>query len=131
MGASSMTEAFKVYTSNFAKLNRIHDQFVVVRIMVAKPKYTDWEYEELPVLYPDWNTMVQPFLSGIISEEEYTKRYNEQLSNLNKEDIIQQLEQLSEKHGGKPVCLACNCAKGKFCHRYLIAKWLGCDTEEL
>lgn len=54
-----------------------------------------------------------------ISEEEYTKRYNQETgSNSKAQEVIAELRR---KHNqGQTITLLCKCDEGEFCHRHLI-----------
>ena len=52
---------------------------------------------------------------------------------LNKEEIIKQLEYISQKNDNADIVLVCYEKKGDFCHRHILTEWLGSDynIEEL
>lgn len=56
---------------------------------------------------------------GLVSDEEYTKSYLEQLNSLDRKEVVDLLESIPGK-----VALCCYCGKDKFCHRHILSKWL-------
>lgn len=74
------------------------------------------DYRQYKPLAPDWNTMVGPYKNGSITKEEYTKRYEQQLSNLNADDVAKEL--------GEDATLLCYEPSNEFCHRHIVAEWL-------
>lgn len=70
-----------------------------------------------------------------VSEEEYRRRYFEQLSKLDARKVVADLEKLAE--GAEPVLLCYEKLKtpGEYCHRRMVAEWLkaelGMDVAEI
>jgi uncharacterized protein (DUF488 family) len=84
--------------------------------------YQGLTYKELAPDYEMINGM-----KDSSSRVHYSMRYVRQvLSLLNKENILEDLEHLS---GGKDVALICFERPSDYCHRHLIAKWLGLDPD--
>ena len=113
-----------IYTSYFAKMKSMREQEKekCIAVSVSKPKGIEIEtYTDLvPIYY-----LVRDKKLGAISEEDYTKIYNEHLDKLDVHKVAKELD-------GK--ILLCWCGKDKFCHRHLIAKWLlknGYDCREI
>ena len=63
----------------------------------------------------------------------FTESFKLQLSKLNKEKIINKLEDISQKHNNADIVLVCYEKQSDFCHRHILAEWLGSDynIEEL
>lgn len=121
----------KVYTSYYKKIEEHAHCCVPVRISIGKPKYLMYELKEvIPEVYPNWDSLVSPYKNGLISDDEYVELYKAQLQRLNKERILQKLKDLYEEYV-KPIVLLCYCGPGKFCHRYILAEWLGIEITEL
>ena len=59
----------------------------------------------------------------------YTKLYKEQLSKLDKEQVIKDLQKLSEQTGGNDIALCCYEVPTDFCHRHIVAEWLNDGTD--
>jgi uncharacterized protein YeaO (DUF488 family) len=58
-----------------------------------------------------------------ISEGEYTKRYNQEISSRPKAQEV--LAELRRKHNqGQTITLICRCEEGDFCHRHLVKKMI-------
>ena len=78
-----------------------------------------------PDLYPA-RRLLNDYLDGTITDEQYTEEYNKQLAALDPQKVLADL--------GEAAVLMCHEAKGKFCHRHLVAAWLraaGVECEEL
>lgn len=72
---------------------------------------------------PTWK-MVDGFLKGNLSQEEYTAQYYTLL--LNRFKIIgfkQAVNKVVAKASSGDVTFVCFCKNGEFCHRYLLVKW--------
>lgn len=114
----------KIYTSYYARakqfLNMTH-----IRISTSAPKWYPIETKAIPELYPGFE-LVNAYKLGQVSEDEYVKQYTEKLSKLDKNVILQKIEQLSD---GNDVLLLCYEKESDFCHRHLVAQWLGNITE--
>ena len=108
-------------TSNFSKSSDLPN---VISIASKDP---NWYYgDRYPDLAPPMD-LIGRYKRGEINDEEYTKEYASRVLNkLNAQDVYDELED---------KVLLCWCAKGKFCHRRLVAKWIeseiGIKVEEL
>ena len=69
------------------------------------------------IFAPSWE-IVTDVKSGRITEEEYTRRYTEQMRISYKLHKFHWLEQLKQEH----FAIACFCTPGDFCHRHILAK---------
>lgn len=118
----------KILTSNYAKASRHSDSSILyVRVSASVPKWFFGRSVTVESLYPSWE-LINGYKSGTLSEQEYTKRYKEQLSNLDKESIRRLLEDEAGALGCTTIVLLCWCGRG-FCHRHLLNEWLGGDGE--
>lgn len=73
------------------------------------------------------------YKDGVISQKEYTKKYNDFLKTVNWGDVIEKLYTISDKHEGKDLVLCCYEKPSDFCHRHLLAEYLtahGMDVQE-
>lgn len=118
----------RIYTSYFANLKKIPDEFTTIAICGKSPDwYTGLQYKRLAPSYSIWSEYNN---SG--DSERYTLRFNSEiLSKLNIHETFQALENMS---GGKDIVLLCYESPEKFCHRHLVAEWLimnGYDCKEL
>lgn len=105
----------KIYTSyfgNYKKLQSANIQMLCVSL--GKPKFVNCP--QLKNLCPTGY-----MLSSSCSHETYLELYNKILQKQNAEDVIRQIESLSN---GKDVALCCYEKPSEFCHRHLIAEWL-------
>lgn len=73
------------------------------------------------------------YKDGVVSQKEYTKKYNDFLKTVNWGDVIEKLYIISDKHEGKDLVLCCYEKPSDFCHRHLLAEYLtkhGMDVQE-
>ncbi len=57
--------------------------------------------------------------------QRFEEAYTAQLEELGAERIMGDLEQISEEHGGKPLCLLCwERPTDDYCHRWTLSAWL-------
>lgn len=115
-----------IYTSYYARA-RSFPNFVHIRISTSAPKWYPFQTEGIPELYPGFD-LVNALKTGEITEEEYTRRYEEKLTRLDKTKILRKIWELSN---GKDVLLLCYEKEGDFCHRHIVAKWLDANITEL
>ena len=107
-----------IYTSYFAKVNKLPEDIVPISISAKPPRgYQGLQYKKLAPTYQilmDWKT------TG--DTEEYIEAYDENvLCDLRQAKVVAELMQLSE---GKDVALICFEKSEDFCHRHLVAEWL-------
>lgn len=120
----------KVYTSYYSNMSNMYKDYAVVAISTSVPKWFPVRIQRLRELTPDWS-IVEGVHNGTITEEEYTRVYNEKLATLDKKLIQKELELISAANDNKDVVLCCYESPSKFCHRHLVAKWLDMDITEL
>ena len=109
-----------IYTSNYFNYNDFAD-CVKISISVSLPKGLPYVPEIWRTVAPDWLTILKPYKSGLIDDDEYTRRYLRKLND-NKEQIIEEFRRVLSRNAD--VVLLCWCKKGDFCHRRLLAGWL-------
>jgi uncharacterized protein (DUF488 family) len=103
----------KIYTGYFARVNQ-YRQAGLVTISIARfNKY--YSGASLKLLAPTAEMIKEP-------EKTYIPKYYSILSKLSKEGILKEIERLSE---GKDCILLCYEKPTDFCHRQIVAKWLG------
>lgn len=107
-----------IYTSYFAKANKLPENIVPISISAKPPKgYKGLQYKKLAPTYQilmDWKA------SG--NADEYIEAYDEEVLCCHKPaKVVVELMQLSE---GKDVALLCFEKPEDFCHRHLVAEWL-------
>lgn len=118
----------RVYTSYYAKMSRDLHGMVPVAISTSVPAWFPWITENLRILVPGWD-LVMGIKDGRITEEQYRERYKAKLAGIDKEKVWKDLKNISARNGNRDVVLLCYEKAGSFCHRHLVAEWLG-DAEE-
>ena len=113
-----------IYTSYFNKRKTKDQLGRCISIAASSP---DWmTIPTFAILAPDWDTMIKPLKDGLISEEEFTRRYVSQV--LDHLDVDYE----AEFFDGKILC--CWEKTSDFCHRHIIRNWFnaaGYECEEL
>lgn len=120
----------KIFTSYYKKLESCGVKFMCIQVSNTKPAWFIWDTYELKSVYPKWD-LVKGLKQGYITRDEYTHKYKQQLDTLDKNSIIRQLHQIYRENDYKPIVLLCYENKSGFCHRHILAEWLGMDIEEL
>lgn len=111
---------FIIKTSNFKNIRNVTNP---VSISLYPPNW--YEGDKLTCLAPN-EKLLRDKKNKLISEEEYTVRYYEEiLSNLNPFVIYNQLKNTYDKE----CTLLCYEDKNQFCHRQLVANWLSNNLE--
>lgn len=113
----------KIYTSYYANLKNIPSSIQPVSIAGKCPEwYHGTECKKLAPkkwFFNEWKK------NG--DNDFYVRNFNtEVLSVLDKEKVVEELKNLSY---GRDVVLLCYETYDKFCHRHLVAEWLGGVTE--
>lgn len=117
----------KIWTTYFANLKNIDLEKIQPVSICGKP-IDGWKYPQYKKLAPSWSIYSELKLHGG-TEENYTRRYmGEILGSLDQEVVRKELEALAE--GKDEVVLVCYEKPGDFCHRHLVAEWLGEDVKE-
>lgn len=84
----------------------------------ARSGQTDLE----KALAPTWE-LVQGYKAGTIDQVEYTEKYLQQLKDLPAQ-VKRDLKSVIEQSDATSIVLACYDAKGLFCHRHLLQRYL-------
>lgn len=110
-----------IYTSYFGNWRKWTNKAIPISIARSTPVgFKGTCYKKLAPsseLLKDWQ-------NHKINEEEYTRRFYAELSKLDKNEIIQELTELAP---GYDIVLLCYEKKNDFCHRHLVAAWLGAE----
>jgi len=106
----------KTANFNILKKNQVPG---AVSIALFPSNFVDVKFE-YKGLAPNYK-LINSFKKKKISEEKFISLYNNQLSELNPQNVLDHLESITGDH--EPVIM-CHCAKTKFCHRHLAADWL-------
>lgn len=109
-------------TSYYANPLMSRSKQFLVRISNSVPDAFD-DVEAWIHVIPDWHTIVAPYKSGMISRDEYERRYRSQLDSW-KKSIIAELWRLTVRARGRNLVLLCYEKPGAFCHRHILAAWL-------
>ena len=124
-----------IYTSYFANVKRISEARPDMVFVSIAGKSPDWiagagvkfvKYGKLAPRWAWWSEWKKKFGENPESAESmewYKKKYSDTiLSKLDPAAVAAELESLAD---GSELCLLCWEAPGKFCHRRLVADWLG------
>ena len=116
----------KIYTSYFAKLNKILDAgYFPISIARYTPKGLD--ITEIKILAPS-EDLLRKIKSGEIDETEYEKIYRKDMERFDFNRVWETFEQISEINGKKDLVLLCFEKSGDFCHRHIFASLMGEKT---
>jgi len=114
-----------IYTSYFGSLKRLPADFVPVAI--CGKMVFPWHGLRYPKLAPKkcfFDVWKKTHDNGY-----YVSHYEHQvLAALDRNEVIRELRELVGDDS-KTICLVCYETPDKFCHRHLVAKWLGCAME--
>ena len=108
----------EIYTSYFAKLDKLPDDFCQISICGKAPdSYTGAQYKALAPKYWFFKKYKE---DG--DEEFYTLAFNRDVTGVLKPyEVFLDLQEIA---GDKTPCLLCYEKPGDFCHRHLVAEWL-------
>ena len=120
----------KISTSYISKINKIKE-LGMVPVSVTRFLPETLKVENIPELSPESIILFRYKRDHNVSK--FTESFKLQLSKLNKEKIINKLEDISQKHNNADIVLVCYEKQSDFCHRHILAEWLGSDynIEEL
>lgn len=109
----------KIYTSYFANLKNLEKENVFpIGICCYPPKW--FKGPNLGSIAPTPDILEK----CKSSHAEYEKRYRAEVLSIFK-DINILINRISYISGGKDVALCCYEKPSDFCHRHIVAKWLG------
>lgn len=110
-----------IYTSYFAKLNKLPNDIIPISICAKAPDwYNGLEYKSFAPKYDffiEWKKnhdndyYIEHFQTDVLDE-------------LNIDKVIDELGYLTSYDQSKDVCLICYEKPSDFCHRHLVADWL-------
>lgn len=119
----------KIYTSYYNKMKSYGTRYTLIQVSNSKPTGFPWGTWPLKEVYPDWET-VKKFKAGEISQDEFTLKYKEKLSRMDKDTVLSKINEIWELGDQQDVILLCWEGSNQFCHRHILAEWLNCDVEE-
>lgn len=109
-----------IYTSYFAKLKKLPADLIPISISIYPPK--GWSGLQYKKLAPSASILSDWKRDGDCKR--YIDRYmNEILSKLDPIRVASDLQSLAGE--GKDIVLVCYEKSEDFCHRHLVAEWLG------
>lgn len=116
-----------LYTGYFAKL-KTYEKAGLQPISIAGKAPDFYKGPQYKYLAPRYK-MFMDWKKGKITDEDYTREYNEYLETLDEQSVYRSLTSF-----GDNAILLCYEPPDKFCHRHLVAEWLtnvmGIDIEE-
>lgn len=107
-----------IYTGYYGGLGVIDNDTVTVQVSNSAPINVDIRFEKA---IPDWAFIVKPYKDGEIDQQEYIRRYTDQLDKY-RENILGVIEYF--KSTLKDYILLCYETPDKFCHRHILAKYI-------
>lgn len=118
----------RIYTSYFARQKKLRTAGIkTVSIAIKQPTFF-YGPQYLP-LAPPWSLVRGVKYEGK-SQEWYDKHFTAQLQALNPDEVVKEIEQLSD---GKDIALLCYEKNVDECHRKTVGEWLknnGYEVEE-
>lgn len=116
-----------IYTTYFAKLNKLPVNIVPISICVSVPGYYNGlQYKKIA---PTYDLLARYKKDG--DTNYYTEYFNEKiLGHLDPYFVMSELYDMTD---GKDVALVCYERSDAFCHRHLVAEWFrnnGIECEE-
>lgn len=112
----------KIYTSYFGYVKKLPKDIIPVAITAYRSSF--WNGFYYAPLGPS-SSILNEYKSNP-DEIKYTERYNNEiLSKLDRNKVIEDLSKF-----GDNIALICYEKPDSFCHRHLVANWLG-DVEEI
>jgi uncharacterized protein YeaO (DUF488 family) len=117
----------KIYTSYFANWRNIPGEAVAIGVTRFKPSY--WQGANLESLAPS-EELLREYRNRNIDEFMFKMRY---LGELRERGLTPKFvkDELYNYSKGFDVVLCCYEAPKDFCHRHILAEWLGEDVKEL
>ena len=110
-----------VYTSYFAKLNKLPINIIPISICGKAPTWYDGlQYKKLAPKYDFFMKWKETHDNDYYIEHFQT----EVLDELNIDKVIDELGYLMSYDQSKDICLLCYEKPTDFCHRHLISDWL-------
>ena len=118
-----------IYTSYFGNLRNI-DKMIPVSICSKTPNwYEGLEYKKLA---PSYDILMEYKRTG--DKYRYTQRYQKEILNkLNQMDVLKDLYEMTSnvRAGKRNIVLLCYEKPTDFCHRHIVADWMGMGVSEL
>lgn len=111
----------KIYTSYFAKLNKIKDKGYHP-ISIARFTPNGVLVDEFKSAAPSLN-LLDKIKSGLITNDEYENIYRKEIDfRLDMNNVLEAFNKISSMNDGKDIVLLCYEKPNDFCHRHIFAK---------
>ena len=108
-----------IYTSYFAKINKLPADAICISISRHAPKgYNGLVYKELA---PSWEILRQYKVNN--NRKEYTDEFLKILKQMDPHSVVHDLYALAGDQD-RDIVLVCYEKSTDFCHRHLVAEWL-------
>ena len=120
----------KIYTSYYARCRNGVPNAICIPVSTGVPKWFQQKNVPLNYLAPGWD-LVNGIKGGTITEEEYLTIYRSRLAQLNRKDVIKEIETVCDLNCVQMAILLCYEVPEDFCHRHTLAEWLDCNVEEM
>lgn len=105
----------KIYTSYFGNAKALAKEDIKI-VSVAR-----WQPRFMSVPVVMYDVAPTPWMVKQATREQYVDAYRQILSELDAQEFISRLENMS---GGADVALCCYEKPGDFCHRHMLAQYL-------
>ena len=114
----------KIGTGYFAKAKAYSDKgYALVSIARTRPWFLS---KDLLVWYLSDLAPTGEIIGAKNNPSVYEEKYNKEiLANTSAEEVLLQLERYASLSGKDKVVLLCYESPEKFCHRHIVARWLG------
>lgn len=120
----------QIYTSYYDNLKDDTKDMIPVMVSRTVPKYFKWEVLKIEEILPTVE-LVAGYKEGTISDEEYDRRYREEvLAKANRAEILKRLQAISDDYYDANIVLLCYENSTRWCHRHTLAEWLDCGVTE-
>ena len=108
-----------IYTGCFFK-----DYPGAIKVSIARSEPRIFNGPKLKLLAPSYD-LLRCYKAGNVDIPVYSKRYREEiLSSVNKDEVMEFINKVSRWEDCDKIILCC-WEKTGFCHRQLVAEWLG------
>lgn len=118
----------KIYISYISKINKAKEKNLVP-VFITRYIPKSLNVISIKSLAPSSKLLFDYKKSG--NQKLFEDDFKIQLSKLEKSEILKELQNISKQNDNKDIVLVCYEKPSDFCHRHIVADWLGNDTEEL
>ena len=118
-----------IYTSYYKNVADVGPAYTLIQVSNSKPKWFPWGVWPLPEVYPDFEN-VKALKDGVMSEDRFSQLYREKLAKLDRTVILNKINEIVSLGDDRDAMLLCWENSDKFCHRHILAEWLGNNIQE-